>query len=77
MLSGQVGHNCTVYFRHDALGLAAGSPAAPTVDNHNGADMQVTGKLLRANASWVCVGVGDAEYTIPREAILLVKTLPK
>jgi hypothetical protein len=77
MLSGRVGDNCTVYFRHDALGLAAGAPAAPTVDDHNGAGLQVTGKLLRANAGWACLGIGDAECTIPREAILLVKTLPK
>jgi len=73
MLSGRFGDNCTVYFRHDTLGMAAGSPASPTTGNHNGADLQVTGKLLRVNGGWVCVAVGKAEYTIPKEAILLVE----
>ena len=77
MLTERVGQNCTVYFRHDALGMAAASPAPATSGNHDGADLQVTGKLLRANAGWVCVAVGQEEYTIPREVILLVKTLPK
>jgi hypothetical protein len=73
MLSGRIGDNCTVFFRHDALGMAAGSPASPTTGNHNGADVQVTGKLMRVNAGWVCVAVGKGEYTIPKEAILLVE----
>ena len=72
MLSGHIGQSCTVYFRHDALGMAAGSPAAPTTDNHNGADTQISGTLLRVNAGWIHVLVGKREYTIPKESILLV-----
>lgn len=73
MLSGRIGDNCTVYFRHDALGMAAGAPASPTTGNHNGGDTQITGKLLRVNAAWICIGTGKAEYTIPTEVILLVE----
>jgi hypothetical protein len=77
MFSGRVGDTCTVYFRLDALGMGAGSPAPPGTGSVSGADTQISGKLLRANAGWVCLGVGNEEYTIPREAILLVKTAPK
>jgi hypothetical protein len=77
MLTGRIGDNCTVYFRHDALGMAAAGPASPTTDNHNGADTQVSGKLLRVNSGWICVEVDKAEHTIPKEAILLVKVSSK
>jgi hypothetical protein len=73
MLYGHTGQDCTVYFRHDALGMAAGVPASPTTGNHNGADTQISGKLLRVNAGWICLAVGNAEYTVPREVILLVE----
>ena len=53
MLSARVGDNCTVYFRHDVLGLAGNAPAAPTVGNFNGGALQLTGKLLRLNAEWI------------------------
>jgi hypothetical protein len=55
----------------------AGSPASPRVGNVNGADVELTGKLLRVNAGWVCIGVDKAEYTIPKEAILLIEMKPK
>jgi hypothetical protein len=72
-LSGRVGDNCTVYFRRDALGMAAGSPSSPLTGNHNGADVQMTGKLLRVNPGWVCIAIGQAEYTIPKEVILVIE----
>jgi hypothetical protein len=77
MLAARIGEACTVYFRHDALGMAAGVPAPPTTGSHNGASVQLTGKLLRVNAGWVCIGVDNAEYTIPKEAILLVEMRSK
>jgi hypothetical protein len=77
MLYGHIGENCTVYFRRDALGMAAGSPAPLLTGNHNGADVAVTGKLLLVNSGWLRIAVGDSEYTIPREAILLVRTAAK
>jgi hypothetical protein len=77
MLSGRIGDNCTVYFRHNTLGMAAASPTGPTVDNHNGGDTAISGKLLRVNAGWICVGGEKEQYTIPNEVILLVKMASK
>jgi hypothetical protein len=76
MISGRVGDNCTVYFRHDALGMA-GTPAPPRADNVNGADVQLAGKLARVNAGWVCISIDKTEYTIPKESILLIEMQPK
>jgi hypothetical protein len=77
MLSGRVGDSCTVYFRRDALGMAAGSPSPPTTGNHNGADTQVSGKLVRLNAEWVAVTDGKREFTIPKGVILMIETQSK
>jgi hypothetical protein len=76
-LSGRIGENCTVFFCHDALGMAAGAPASPTTGNHNGADLALTGKLLKANGGWIAIAAGKAEYTIPKEAILVVEVASK
>jgi hypothetical protein len=76
MISGRVGDNCTVYFRHDALGMA-GIPAPPRAGNVNGADLQLAGKLARVNAGWVCLSIDKTEYTIPKESILLIEMQPK
>jgi hypothetical protein len=73
MISGRLGADCKVYFRHDALGMAAAVPAPPRTDQHNGAEVTLSGKLLRVNAGWVCIAVNQVEYTIPREAILLLE----
>jgi hypothetical protein len=77
MLSGHIGENCIVHFRHDALGMAAAGPAPPRSGNHNGADTEVSGKLLRVNAVWICIGIDKAEFTIPKEAILWVSMSSK
>jgi hypothetical protein len=77
MLGGRVGDNCTVYFRRDALGMAAPSPSSPLTGNHNGADTQVSGKLARVNAEWVVVATGGRELTIPKSAILVIETATK
>jgi hypothetical protein len=77
MLSGQIGKACTVQFKRNALGYSFGAPSAPTTTSLNGADVALTGKLLRLNAGWVCIGVDDKEFTIPRDVILLVETKAK
>jgi hypothetical protein len=73
MLSGRIGDRCTVYFRRDALGMAAASPSSPTTGNHNGADTCVAGKLVRVNAEWVAVSVEKREFSVPKSAILMVE----
>lgn len=73
MLSGRIGDTCSVHFRHDALGLATSSPASPRINNFNGAEMLMSGKLLRVNAEWLCIEVGKGEYTIPKDVILFVE----
>jgi hypothetical protein len=76
-LSGRVGENCTIYFRRDALGMAAGAPSPPRTGNQNGADVAMSGKLLRVNPGWLTVGIDQAEYTIPREVILMIEVKAK
>jgi hypothetical protein len=73
MLAGRIGDNCTVYFRRDALGMAAGSPSSPLTGNHNGADTQVSGQLVRLNAEWLVVADGKREFTIPKAVVLLIE----
>lgn len=73
MLSGHIGDFCTVHFRHDALGMGAGAPAPPTSGVINGGEVELGGKLLRANAAWICIGKDKGEYIIPREAILMME----
>src|SRR5438874_708324 len=70
MLSGHVGGMCTVQFQRNALG-AAGNPISPTTGNFNGSEVQITGKLLRVNSGWICLGIDQAEYFIPKEVILM------
>ena len=77
LLSGRVGENCTVYFRRDALGMAAAVPSPPTTGNHNGADTMVSGKLVRINSEWIVVVDGQREFTIPKLVILMVETRSK
>jgi hypothetical protein len=73
MLSDRIGENCTVHFRRDALGTGAAGPIPPLTGNFNGADVNVTGKLLRVNPGWICVAIGQGEYTIPKEVILMIE----
>src|SRR6516162_6554753 len=72
MPSARVGDNCTVFFRRDALGMAADSPSPAMSGNHNGADTQVSGKLIRMNAEWLVISDGKRELSIPKDVILVV-----
>jgi hypothetical protein len=72
-LGPRVGSVCTVYLRRDALGAAASTPIPATSMNHNGADIVVRGKLVRANAAWVEIDTGQSQFNIPREAILMLE----
>ncbi len=76
-LSGRIGEMCTIYFRRDALGMAAGAPSSPRTGNQNGADVAISGKLLRVNPGWLTVGIDQGEYTIPREVILMIEVKAK
>ena len=76
-LSGRIGETCTIYFRRDALGMAAGAPSPPRTGNQNGADVIMSGKLLRVNPGWVSIGIDQTEFTIPREVILMIEVKAK
>jgi hypothetical protein len=73
-LTGKIGQNCTVQFRRgDALGGAASTPASPTTNAINGAEVCISGKLQKVEGRWIVVAVDNFEYCIPRESILLIQ----
>jgi hypothetical protein len=80
------GDRCTVYFRRDALGMAAELPSSLTTDNHNGAALSLSGSFVSQNAAWLVVSeeavtVGQPstvrEHTISKGAILMVSKPPQ
>lgn len=70
-----VGSTCTVQFRRDALGTARETPVSHATDNFNGADVRVTGKLVKTDENWVVVEKygGKEVFWIPRENVLLIE----
>lgn len=76
-----IGSRCKVQFRRgDALGSAAALPVPPITDTINGAEVGVSGKLLRADADWIVIeenGSGprylkEHQLWIPCSAVLLL-----
>lgn len=72
-LQSQIGKNCVVYFRRDALGMAADIPSSPTTGRLNGADVQQVGQLMESSAEWVVLNLHGQVYHIPRAAILMIE----
>jgi hypothetical protein len=73
-LVGKIGNTCTVQFRRgDALGAGGGTPVPPTTNAMNGAEVSMGGKLVTVGGGWVVLSVGETEYHIPRESILLIE----
>ncbi len=69
----QVGKNCIVHFRRDALGMAADLPSPPTTVGYNGAEITQAGQLMEVGADWVVINLHGREFHISQDAILLIE----
>ena len=74
-----VGRVCTVFMRHDRLGMASEHPASVLVDGQNGSRLSIAGRLKRADAEWIVLSdVGEkppSEVWIPRDNVLAIRFL--
>ena len=69
----QVGRNCLVYFRRDALGMGADTPSSVTTGTHNGAEVTQAGELMAVGNDWIVINSHGREFHIPQAAILMVE----
>ncbi len=69
----QVGKNCLVYFRRDALGMAADIPSSATTGSLNGAEVTQIGQLVKASPDWIVINYHGREFHIPRTSILMIE----
>ncbi len=67
------GRPCTVQFRPDALGAAAGSPASPRTALMNGVDTTIHCTFKSTRENWVVVGRDHKEVWIPKNVILFIQ----
>ena len=73
------GAHCTVQFRRDMLGSHSDLPISPLTDGINGANVSVSGRLLRTDDQWIVLArkhhETGAEYElwIPRDNVLLLQ----
>ena len=72
-----IGATCTVQLRRDALGGAASVPVPVLTDNINGADVSVSGTLVKVDADWVVIAVNKEMLWISRPNVLLIKRAVK
>ena len=72
-IEAQVGQNCIVYFRRDALGMAADLPASPLTDSVNGAEVNQAGQLMSVSADWIVINLHGRVFHIPQAAILMIE----
>ena len=64
------GSTATVQFRRDYLGGAKDGPASATAGEINGAQVGLSGKLLRVTDEWVVLEAQGREQWVPKSAIL-------
>lgn len=69
----QIGKTCNVYFRRDALGMAADLPASVTTGDLNGAEVTQAGELIEVGDDWIVIGFGERVFHIPLESIQMVE----
>lgn len=69
----QIGKNCIVSFRRDALGMAADSPASVTTGGLNGAAVTQVGELMEVGTDWIVIDYHGRVFHIPEEVILMVE----
>ncbi len=69
----RIGQNCIVYYRRDALGMAADTPSSIESGNINGADVTQPGELMAVGYDWIVINLHGREFHIPQAAILRVE----
>lgn len=72
-LQSQIGKNCIVYFRKDALGMGSDVPTLVTTGVMNGAEVTQIGELLEVERDWIVIGYDGRLFHIPRESIQMVE----
>lgn len=72
-LSARKGETCKVQIRRDALGAKAGLPIPPTTDVFNGAEVSLSGELLKISSAGVLLERLGGQVWIPSESILLLE----
>ena len=74
-----VGRVCTVFMRHDRLGMASEHPASVLVDGQNGSRLSIAGRLKRADSEWIVITNTStqrpSEVWIPRDNVLAIRFL--
>ena len=73
-LGALIGRTCSVQFRRDALGMAAGAPLSPTVETAGGRPARLRGTLTAVGDGWITLSADGATYHIPQATILLIET---
>lgn len=69
----QIGKNCIVYFRKDALGMATDVPASVVTGVLNGAEVTQSGELMEVGAVWIVIGFEGRIFHIPQASIQMVE----
>ncbi len=72
-MKNQVGKNCIVHFRRDALGMAGEIPSSVMAGSVNGAETTQAGQLMDVGADWIVINLHGREFHIPQAAILLIE----
>ena len=72
-MQSQVGQNCIVYFRRDALGMAADIPSSIVAGDINGADVTQPGELMAVGNDWIVINLHGRAFHIPQATILMVE----
>jgi hypothetical protein len=68
------GREVTIQFRRDALGTAAPLPVSPTTGRINGAEVAVSGRLMKFTEEWIVISQGEnRELWINRSTVLLME----
>ena len=71
-IEGQIGQNCTIYFRRDVLGMASDSPSSISTMEYNGAEVVQVGKLVTVTPNWIVINRNGSDLHIPQSSILMI-----
>ena len=73
LLKDKIGKECTIQFRRDALGAATEIPVPVNSDQHNGAQLSISGRLKIYNQDGAMLEHDSMQSWIPAESILLIR----